>query len=82
MILLVLALLTACILTLVGCGGGESVLSAITVSNKSEHKKVYVQGQELNLEGGILTTVTDGKEAALPFTASGVTVTGYDPNKL
>ena len=44
LILLVLALFTACILT--------------------------------------FTTVTDGKEASLPFTADGVTVTGYDPEKL
>ena len=82
LILLVLALFTACILTLVGCGGEGGGLSAISVSTKSEHKKVYVQGQELSLDGGILTTVTDGKEAALPFTASGVSVTGYDPEKL
>ena len=81
LILLVLALFTACILTLVGCDGSEG-LSAISVSTKSAHKKIYVQGQELNLEGGILTTVTDGKEASLPFTAEGVTVTGYDSSKL
>ena len=84
LILLVLALFTACILTLVGCGGGseDGGLSAIAVSTKSAHKKIYVQGQELNLDGGLLTTIIDGKEASLPFTANGITVTGYDPNTL
>ena len=78
--LLILALFTACILTLAGCGGnGET---GISISSKSAHKKVYVQGQELNLDGGILTVITDGEEASLPFTAEGVTVTGYDPSKL
>lgn len=82
LILLVLALFTACILTLVGCGSGSGELTGIALSSKSTHKKVYVQGQELDLSGGILTTVIGDQEASLPFTADGVTVTGYDPNTI
>ena len=78
---LLVAMLT-CLFLLSGCG--EATLSEIYVGKEGLPKKVtYVEGQELDLTGGVLTTVKDdGTTASVPLTADNVTVTGYDKSTL
>lgn len=73
---LLLILCIASLLLLAGCGGKEITDAYITNSNLP--RTTYVEGQELDLSKGYLTVIRGGEEANIPFTAEGVTVTGYD----
>ena len=89
--LLVLALL--CCTLLIGCGsndngggiigGGDKGVSEIFIQKTNMPRLNYVQGQELDLDGGVLTVVVDGEANPVPMNNNAdVQVTGYDPNKL
>ena len=77
-----LVAMISCLFLLSGCG--EATLSEIYVGKDGLPKKVsYVQGQELDLTGGVLTTVnSDGTTGSVPLTADTVTITGYDKTTL
>ena len=82
-----IALMAVFALSFVACdnGGEPSVIGGNTVTEiyieKSKMpRQLYVQGQELDLTGGVLTTVIDGAESPMPLTAEGITVSGYDKN--
>ena len=79
-VLSLLLLTLAAILALTGCN--EATVSDIYVPKTGMPKTVYVQGQDLDLTGGVITVVTDGAESTLPMTDENVSVTGYDRDKL
>ena len=66
------ALLTSC---------GDKV-KQIYVDNAHAPRLTYVEGQELDLQKGILTAVVGkkGEETLIPMTDESVSVTGYDAN--
>lgn len=75
----ILLMLIAAIVTFAACDGKGGITG---ISVKTNPQTIYVLGQELNLDGGVLT-VQDGDEfKQIPLNAEGVTVTGYDKNKL
>ncbi len=81
----ILALLMAllCCALLMGCeGGGEGGVSEIFVQKMDMPRLSYVQGQELDLHGGVLTAVVDGVAGPVPMDAADVTVTGYNKDQL
>lgn len=81
LVLLTMALL--CCALLMGCeGGGEGGVSEIFVQKMDMPRLSYVQGQELDLHGGVLTAVVDGVAGPVPMDAEGVTVTGYNKDQL
>jgi len=59
---------------------GGSSISEIYIEKSGLPRQLYVQGQELDLTGGVLTTVKDGVPAPIPLTEEGVSVSGYDKN--
>ena len=81
-ILGLLVAMLSCLVLLSGCG--EASLSEIYVGKDGLPKKVtYVEGQDLDLTGGVLTTVNDdGTTGSVPLTADTVSVTGFDNAKL
>ena len=68
------------LIMLSGCGDKEITDAYITNSNLP--RVDYVEGQELDLSTGYLTLIRGGEEANIPFTAEGVSVSGYDKNKI
>ena len=78
MLLLVLAVFSVFALT--GCNGPQ--VSDIYVAKSGMPKLVYVQGQEFDVSGGVLTVVTDGEESSIPMNSEGVSISGYDKEKL
>ena len=78
--LLVMALM--CCALLVGCESGEGGVSEIFVQKMDMPRLSYVQGQELDLHGGVLTAVVDGVAGPVPMDAADVTVTGYNKDQL
>ena len=64
-----------------GAIGGNSV-SEIYIEKSDMPRQLYVQGQALEIQGGVLTTVVNGEKALLPLTEEGITVSGYDPNTI
>lgn len=79
--LLVLALL--CCALLIGCeSGGSNGVTEIFVQKADMPRLTYVQGQELDLHGGILTAVVDGEAGPVPMDSADVTVTGYNKDQL
>ena len=82
-----IALMAVFALSFVACdnGGEPSVIGGNTVTEiyieKSKMpRQLYVQGQELDLTGGVLTTVIGDEKSPMPLTAEGITVSGYDMN--
>lgn len=78
--LLLLAVL--CCALLAGCNGGDKGVSEIFVQKTDMPKATYVQGQELDLHGGVLTVVMDGATTPVPMDAADVAVTGYNKDQL
>lgn len=77
--LLLLLVLLAALLACASCGGGEVELS---VKESNLPQTVYVKGSGLNLTGGMLTVKEGDTEKDIPLTSEGITVSGYDQNKL
>jgi len=73
------AALGVCTLAAVGCG--EKV-EQIAITKNNMPQQVYVLGNDLNLAGGKLTVVIDGKRSEVPLTDPEVSISGYDKNKL
>ena len=71
---------TLLVVLLVTCGKGNKV-TEIYVLGSNEPRLSYVEGQDLDLSGGILTVVIKGEELKVPLTSEDITVTGYDKNK-
>jgi len=78
--LLIVGLCVLSLFLLTSCG--EEPETEIFVTSSNSPRLTYVQGQELDLSEGKLTLITDGKESEIPFTAEGVTVTGYNKDTL
>lgn len=59
---------------------GGNTVTEIYIEKSKLPRQLYVQGQELDLSKGVLTTVIDGQPAPIPLNSEGVTVSGYDKN--
>jgi len=79
-LLLILTLALAFVFGLTGCGGDS--VESIYVSNSNAPRLNYVEGQDLDLTGGVLTAVVNGAETQIPLTSEEVSVTGYDKNTI
>ena len=82
----ILLLLVSCVVLFVGCfgasSGGETV-SQISFADNEKPQDTYAVGQELNLaKGKMVVTRNDGTKETVALNAEGVSVSGYDPNKL
>lgn len=66
------------LLALTGCG--DKAITDAYITNSNLPRTNYVEGQELDLSKGYLTLIRGGEEANIPFTAEGVTVSGYEKN--
>jgi hypothetical protein len=76
---MLLLILMICFIGLTGCDENkEPEIEQIYVTNKNTPRLTYVEGQELDLNGGILTVVKGGQETPVPLTDASVSVTGYD----
>lgn len=60
---------------------GASV-SAISIKPDGMPQTVFVQGQELDLSDGVLTVTKGGKDTEIPLTSDGVTVSGYEKDRI
>ena len=78
-IILLSILMLAAVLLAVSCG---EVTESVSISDTSSIQTVYVLGQELNLSGGALKAEGGGKTSEIPITSDGVSVSGYDKDKL
>jgi len=81
-VLALLMLAALCCVLLAGCGGGENGVSEIYVQQTDMPRATYVQGQELDLHGGVLSAVMDGVINPVPMDSAEVTVTGYNKDQL
>ena len=80
---LLLALLVVCVIGLTGCDKeSDSEIEQIYITSNHSPRLTYVEGQDLDLSGGILTVVIAGQETSVPLTDASVSVTGYDKNQL
>ena len=79
---LLLIIVIACIIGLTGCDNGGDAIEQIYITNSHSPRLTYVEGQELDLSGGVLTVVIGGQETLVSLTDAAVSVTGYDKNTL
>lgn len=77
--LLLLLIFVCSLLALVSCGGGEVEIS---IKDSNLPQTVYAKGTDLDLTGGMLTVKEGDAATDIPLTSDGITVTGYDKNKL
>ena len=68
-------------LLLVACNGSDSP-DSIYFTKEHTPKQTYVLGQELNFANTLLTVETNGTTETVAMDADGVTVSGYDKDKL
>ena len=83
--LTLLVLIAVFAFSVVSCDDSGSSITGNTVTEiyieKSDiPRQLYVEGQELELAGGVLTTVVNGEKSPIPLTSEGITVSGYDKN--
>ena len=72
--------LIAVALTITSCSKNSNITS-IVIKESDLPRTTYVEGQDLDLSDGIITTLTKkNKEAKVPMTDSAVKITGYDRN--
>ena len=77
--------LTVLLLVLIAAICAFAACTKPTVTEISVHTKpqtVYVLGHELNLSGGMLTVVDGDNTEQIPLDSDGVSVSGYDKDKL
>ena len=79
-VLLLIVALFSCAALFTSCGGDK--VEQIYVDNSYAPRLTYVQGQELDLQNGIITAIINGEESLIPMTDAGVTVTGYNRDSL
>lgn len=84
-IALLLLMVMASVFVMTACDDPQSSsndVSKISVEETGMPQLVYIQGQDLDLSNGMLTVVKDGQPQELPLNSEGVTVSGFDKNKL
>ncbi|MBR2343469.1 MAG: bacterial Ig-like domain-containing protein [Clostridia bacterium] len=79
---LIIAALVLSLFSLVACGGGETEVTDIFIASSNTPRTVYVEGQELDLSGGILSVVKGGATNPMPLDHADVSVSGYDSTRL
>lgn len=57
---------------------GGNTVTEIYIEKTKLPRQLYVQGQELDLTGGVLTTVVNDTPSPIPLNSEGVVITGYD----
>ena len=89
LLLIALAVLTVAsgLVLLSGCdktnvSSGSSDPTEIFIASSDLPRVKYVEGQELELKGGVLTVVVGGSPERMPLDNEAVSVTGYDKNTL
>lgn len=75
-----LTLLSGCDKTPVSSGSSDP--TEIFIASSDLPRVKYVEGQELELKGGVLTVVVGGSPERMPLDNEAVSVTGYDKNTL
>lgn len=78
-LVLILLLLLAALAVLASCG---SDVSEIAVHEDGMPQLIYVRGQEVNLSNGVLSVKGKDGDTEIPMNSEGVSVTGYDKEKL
>lgn len=86
-IALLLLLLAVSVFIVTSCNNKEETVdipdgSSISVTESGMPQLVYVQGEELDFSNGLLTISTDAETKEIPLNSEGVSVSGYDKNKL
>ena len=86
-IALILLLLAVSVFIVTSCNNKENVVDipdggSISVTEEGMPQLVYVQGEELDLSNGLLTISGDAETKEIPLNSEGVSVSGYDKNKL
>ena len=61
---------------------GGNTVTEIYIEKTKLPRQLYVQGQDIDLTGGVLTTVVNDTPSPIPLNSEGVTITGYDKNVL
>ena len=59
---------------------GGNTVTEIYIEKSQMPRQLYVQGQDLDISKGVLTTVINGDTAPIPLNSDGVTFSGYDKN--
>jgi len=84
----IIAILVPCVLALaLGIGAifyfvGKKADGEITISEDAMPQLVHVLGEELDLSNGVLSYRIGKTSGKLPLSAEGITVSGYNKNKL
>jgi len=78
-VFLLLTTFFACAALMTSCG---DKVEQIYVDNSYAPRLTYVQGQELDLQNGIITAIIGGEESLISMTDAGVSVTGYNKDTL
>ena len=76
--LTILVLIAVLALSFTACDNDGNKNFEIYIEKNDLPRQTYVQGQELDLKGGVLTTVSNGEKAPIPLDSEGVTVSGYN----
>lgn len=82
---LVVLMIVASVFVMTACQDdpqNQTGVGKISVEETGMPQLLYVEGQELDLSNGMLTVEKDGQKQEIAMNAEGVTVTGYDKNKL
>ena len=79
-LLVLLVVMITLIAAFTSCGGKK--VSDIYIAKSDMPKVLYVEGQDLDLSGAALTVVIKDKPGIIPMNSEGVTISGYDKNKV
>ena len=79
-LLILLVLMITLIAAFTSCGGKK--VSDIYIAKSNMPKVLYVEGQDLDLSGAALTVVIKDEPGIIPLNSEGVTISGYDKNKV
>ncbi len=77
--LVVTILVAVLLIALSGCG---NKINDIAIKEDAMPQSVFILGEELDLSSGILIVDEDGKKTEIAMDAEGVSVSGFDKNKL
>lgn len=83
-VLLLMMLVITCVFAFASCGKKKNKVNQIYVDNAHAPRLTYVQGQELDLQKGILTAEVGKKSEAtlISMTDSSISVSGYNKDTL
>lgn len=81
---LLLLLIVASVFVITACDDDPGSVQGgqISVEQSGMPQTVFVLGEELDLSNGVLTVKNGDQVEEIPLNAEGITVTGYDKNKL